>query len=86
MPRLSIRICTACNKKQAQNYGLIRTFPVEGAVSVKHSSVHAGSIDLCGDCWNKHVNKRTLTLQRIEERIAQRTAKIVAAEQANTTE
>ena len=75
MPRTTL--CAVCNGHNATNYQLKKFDRITELGGVQFS-VNAGSIDLCDSCWNRLINRRTLTLEGIQERLINRRATILA--------
>ena len=74
MPRTTL--CAVCNGHGATNYKL--SLPFYMPELARQSSVSAATIDLCDACWTRLTNKRTLTLEGVHQRIAQRRERILA--------
>ena len=71
------RLCAICNGHSATNFRLMLPFDVKTPTGVRHSSVSAATIDLCNNCWDRHTNKRTLTMETVLQRAEQRRVKIL---------
>lgn len=77
----SVKLCAFCNGHGATTYGLLKAFSVpeiQRPSGPFKANVHAGAIDLCDNCWTAKVNKRTLTLEGVEQRIGKRRSAILA--------
>lgn len=73
MPRVTL--CSVCNGHAAINYQLKRSQHIS---EIKHTfTVNAASIDLCNGCWNRLTNRRSLTLEGIEQRLIERRERIL---------
>ena len=73
----TVRLCATCQGHNARNYKLVLAFPIP-ELGRATSSVSAGNIDLCDNCWNRYTNKRTLTVEGVLARVEQRKTNIIA--------